>query len=310
MSLFSVAFLLPFIFWSGGPQSAPVLIRAGVRKIVAPADQLSAWRAQSAIDVSAADPAAYEKLAAPGTSFKSSVASATREPWVISNGWHYLRKPNGHFFYEAPEQSAALAAAEAFVFAGEAMIHTDDAGLPVLRSMLDFLAAVPHDQLKPVADVAFIDDGSATAAECLNLLIRRNIMAESTAAAASEPRLQVVLGSASYPKKDASNPAVFAQQVREHLSDEKRSLRIYGSNVVVGRLAAGGGKTRVFLINYGAGKYSIEGLRCRVLGHYSKAHLYDPELAAGQLSDPLFDTDATEFTIAKLKTLAVIDLTN
>lgn len=309
MSVIALALLLPSIFWTGGPQSAAELKRDGIEKIVVPSNMLTAWKGQSAIEVSAANPADFERLAAPGISFHSQVASATREPWVNSNGWHYLRQPSGHFLYDAPGQSAMLAAAEAFSFGGQALIQTDEAGLAGLARMLTFLAGIPDEKMRPVVNIDFVDDGSSVSAECMNLLIRRNLLVEARHSELQEQKLQlVVLGSADYPKKDAANPVVFAQQVREHLTDEKRSLRIYGSNVVIGRMASNGRKTRVFLLNYGAGKYSIEGLRVRVLGHHSQVRLLDPELLGNKLTDTLYSKDATEATIQRLKTFAIIDL--
>jgi hypothetical protein len=202
-----------------------------------------------------------------------------------------------------------LAAAEAFTFNGQAIIHTDQAGLIPLAHMLAFLATLPDTHFQPVVNVDFVDDGSGTSAECLNLLIRRNLLVEATHSAADQPRLRtVVLGSPAYPKKDAANPVVFAQLVRHNLTDDKRSLRIYGSSVVIGRLTSNGGKTRVLLLNYGTGKYSVDGLRVRVLGRFAHAHLLDPVLPANKLSDPLFAPDAAEFTLQKLKTFAIIQL--
>lgn len=306
---FFAAFLLPAIFWTGGPQTAPQLTATGVSSIVVAPDQLPAWKSQSSIAVSAQDPSGYEKLPAPGITFRSDVASATREPWVNSNGWRFLRKPDGRFFYDAPGPSAALAAAEAFTFKGDALIHTNAAGLQPLARMLKFLSTLPPGQYDPIVNIDFVDDGSPMSAECLNLLIRRNLLAEDTRSEQAQPHLQVVvLGSPAYPKKDAANPVVFAQQVRQHLTDQKRSLRIYGSSVVIGRLASDGQKTRVLLLNYGAGKYMVNGLRVRVLGHYTEAHLLDPDLSANKLADSLFNPDAAEFTLLNLKTFAVIEL--
>jgi hypothetical protein len=309
VTFLTVAFLVPSLFWDKGPQSAPELLRNGLTSVVASPTVAAEWRSQSAIRVSPADPAGFEKLPTPGISFRSDVASATREPWVNSDGWRFLRHPNGRFLYDAPGPAAELAAAEAFTFDGKAAIKTDAAGLRGLARILTFLAGIQDEQLRPVADIAFVDDGSAMAGECLNLLIRRNLLVQATHSPVATPKLlPVELGSADYPKKDASNPVVFAQQVRAHLSDAKRSLRIYGSDVVIGRLASNGAKTRVYLLNYGAEKYSVEGIRVRVLGHYSKAKLLDSADSGSKLIDTAFNPEAAEFTLPKLKTFAVVDL--
>jgi hypothetical protein len=309
VTLLSVALLVPSLFWDKGPQSAPELLRSGVTSIVASPEIAATWKNQPAVRVTAADPASFEKLPTPGISFRSDVASATREPWVDSDGWHYLRRPDGRFLYDVPGPTADLAAAEAFTFGGQAAIKTDGAGLPSLAKMLKFLAGIQDEQLRPVVNIAFVDDGSTRSAECLNLLIRRNLLVQASKSPVSTSTLlPVVLGSADYPTKDASNPVVFAQQVREHLTDGKRSLRIYGSDVVIGRLASNGGKTRVYLLNYGTGKYSVDGIRVRVLGRYSKAQVFDPESSSSKLIDTLFDSESAEFTLPKLKTFAVVDL--
>lgn len=306
--ILAIAFLLlPSVFWDKTPQSVIDLVRNGVKSIVVPPNLAAAWKAHSAVTVTAADVATFEKLPAPGISFRAEVASPTREPWVNSNGWHYLRQPNGRFFYDAPGGSAALAAAEAFTFGGETLIKTDDAGLPSLARMLNFLGGIEQEKMQPVADIAFVDDGSSLSAECMNLLIRRNLLVTTNSSASPGQAMRVVLGSPQYPRKDAANPVVFAQEVREHLTDEKRSLRIYGTDVVVGRLATDASKTRVFLLNYGSGKYSIEGIRVRVLGHYSKMQVFDSE-GNNKVTDTALGSDAAEFTLPKLKTFEIVDL--
>ena len=65
----------------------------------------------------------------PATRYESSMASASRAPWVESNGWRMLRDPKAKFYYDAPGSSSALAAAEAFMFGVNAAVHTDQAGL-------------------------------------------------------------------------------------------------------------------------------------------------------------------------------------
>ncbi len=308
MNLAAISALLPVLFWTQGPKSAPLLAHNNIVRIAVPAGQLSAWKQQTSIAVEGVDPDSYEKLPSPGVSFRSNVASATREPWVDSDGWHFLRKPEGHFIYNVPGPNAALAAAEAFTFSGDALIQTDDAGLPALAHMLEFLDGLPKENLHAVADIRFDDDGSPMASECLNLLIRRNLLVQVKQQPSAPYVLNVVLGSSDYPRKDAANPVVFAQEVRQHLTDSRRSLRLYGSNVVIGRLESNGARSRILLLNYGTGKYLIEGIRVRVLGHYAKATLVDSDNSNERPLDPLFTPEAAELTVQNLKTFAVIDL--
>ena len=88
-----------------------------------------------------ADTAQLSKAVTPRVTFRANEASATRAPWVDSNGWRYLRQPDGHFYCEAPgATAAALAAGEAFAYGVHVGIHTDDAGLAPLNKMLAFLS--------------------------------------------------------------------------------------------------------------------------------------------------------------------------
>ena len=65
------------------------------------------------------------------------------------------------------------------------------------------------------------------------------------------------------------NPSEAAHKIRSQLGDGNRSLRIYGSEVVVGRLTAGPRQAPRFLLNY-ANRPAL-GLRVRIKGAYSKA---------------------------------------
>ncbi len=93
--------------------------------------------------------------------------------------------------------------------------------------------------------------------------------------------------------------------VRRKLTDEKRLLRIYGSDVVIARLTGDSSHSRLHLLNSG-GK-TVEGLRVRLLGPYKSAKLSAPggDTAA---SDLVAAGDAVEFSIPALDTYAIIDL--
>jgi hypothetical protein len=120
--------------------------------------------------------------------------------------------------------------------------------------------------------------------------------------------LNVALGQQDYPRAEAGNPKLLAEKVRAHLGDEKRLLRIYGSEVVIGRLLGGRNAARLFLINYGAARSPVHGLRIRVLGNYQKLHAVQYGDAPCRLTDVLTEPDATEFTLPELGTFAIIDL--
>jgi hypothetical protein len=235
-------------------------------------------------------------------------ASASRSPWVDSNGWKFLRNPQGHFYYDAPGKPAALAAAEAYSYAAEALIRTDAEGLKPLAQMLDFLRGLSADPMPPVADVGFIDDGSPAAGEVMNLMARNNLLFRIVTAPDPKLKLNVRLGSKEYPIEDAKNPTIIERQVRSNLTDEKRSVRLYGSTVVVARLTASGARARLYLLNYTGATRNVDGLRVRVLGRYPKHQLADAGSPGAELMDYTVEADATEFTLRELKTYAVIDL--
>ena len=56
------------------------------------------------------------------------------------------------------------------------MIRTDAAGLKPLAEMLEFLRAISGETLPPVADIGYIDDGSAASGEVMNLMVRDNLL--------------------------------------------------------------------------------------------------------------------------------------
>jgi hypothetical protein len=99
-----------------------------------------------------------------------------------------------------------------------------------------------------------------------------------------------------------------AHEIRAQLTDERRSLRVYGSEVVVARLTVLPDGVRVHLLNYAGAQRKIDGLRVRVLGQYAKHRLAAAGSPQAELLDYSVGSDATEFTLPELKTYAVIDL--
>ena len=83
-------------------------------------------------------------------------------------------------------------------------------------------------------------------------------------------------------------------------------MRVYGSEVVIGRLTGNGRQIRLHLLNYGG--RDIEGLRIRLRGDYGKGEA----LVAGAGRVPLQDFavagGATEFSVPRIGAYAVIDL--
>jgi hypothetical protein len=142
----------------------------------------------------------------------------------------------------------------------------------------------------------------------MNLLVRNNLLFRPLRAPSANFKLTVQLGTKKYPLEQAKNPSMMTQIIRADLTDDKRSLRIYGTAVVVGRLETAPGRLRVHLINYDGVRRSVSGLRVRVLGQFTNHRL----AVAGSPDAALMDFDAqaggTEFTLPELKTYAVIDL--
>jgi len=307
MSLALWLALAQTLFWAHGPQTAPLLKQAGIERLAVPPELNEAWQGQE-LEVEAVDAAKAEKLPAPGVEYQINRASATKIPWVTAHGWRFLRSPEELFLYDAPGPGAALAAAEAFAYSGRALVQTDEAGLEPLGRMLDFLRQVEKPDLRAVADVAVVDDDSSEVGEVLNLLSRSNLLYHTVEQPDANAKLNVELGSPEYPRAQAAAPHELAAKVRENLTDDRRSLRIYGSQVVVGRLEGDGDRLRVHLLNYAGPRQVVPGLRVRVLGKYARQRLTAEGVDSQELLDVRVEDDATEFTVPEIQVYAIVDL--
>jgi hypothetical protein len=256
--------------------------------------------------LSGAELASREALPSPGITARAGLASPTRSPWIIANGWRVARHPEAKYRYDLPTGTAALAAAEAFAYGADALLKIDPADAASVAAMLTFVEGLPTSDLPPIADLAVIDDGSAVTGEVMNLLARRNLLFQVAHAPSPRFRLNIVIGSREYPVEDAADPSAFALKIRRLLTDEQRSLRIYGSEVVIGRLTGDGQRIRLHLINYGGRE--IEGLRVRVRGAYGAGDAYVAGSGQVPLADYVVADGATEFSLPRIGTYAVIDL--
>ncbi len=299
---------LPCVYWTGGIESRPALEAAGVKRICVAPDEVDAWRTAgfSVSPIAAADLTSRIALPVPGITARAGLASPTRSPWVVASGWRFARQPRASFVYDLPAGKAALAAAEAFAYGADAVLKIDPADLGSVGAMLRFLEGVPTSDLPAIADFAVEDDDSPVTGEVLNLLSRRNLLFQIVQAPSPQFRLNIAIGSAAYPSAEAADPSAFAQRIRRELTDEQRSLRVYGSEVVIGRLTGNGRQIRLHLLNYGG--RDIEGLRIRLRGDYGKGEA----LVAGAERVPLEDFvvagGATEFSVPRLGAYAVVDL--
>jgi hypothetical protein len=303
-----LAVLIPLLFWDGGVETAPALTKAGIQQIAVLPEHADQWRTQLAIEIKPFNPQGAVKLKPPETRHESSMASASRAPWVESNGWRMLRDSKANFYYDARGASGVLAAAEAFMFGANAAVHTDQAGFEPLCRMLVFLNALAEPRLEQLANIGYVDDGSRASAEVMNLFVRRNLLFKIVPQPDPSLDLTVQLGTANYSKKDAMNPGHFAELVRGDLTDEKRLLRIYGSNVVIGRLEGDANHVRVHLMNCDPKAEAPPGVRVRVKGVFAKhrAAIFGDDSAT--LEDFSADAAATEFTVPHLAVYAVVDL--
>jgi hypothetical protein len=254
-----------------------------------------------------ADVASREALPTPGVTARAGVASPTRSPWIVANGWRFTRSPGAKFRYELPAGKAMLAAAEVWAYGADALLKIDPADQAAVHAMLKSLAGVPPVDLPAIADFGVVDDGSAVTGEVMNLLARRNLLYQVVKTPSAQFRLNIAIGSREYPVAEAADPSAFALKIRRQLTDEQRALRIYGSEVVIARLTGDAGRIRLHLINYGGRE--IEGLQVRVRGAYGTGDAWTDGAGRVALQDHTVADGGTELTLPRLGTYAVIDLT-
>jgi hypothetical protein len=308
--LVSLSLVLPCVYWTQGIESRAKLEAAAIKRICVAPGQVDAWRAAgfSVSPMTEADLASREALLTPGVTARAGLASPTRSPWIVANGWRFTRHPETKYVYELPAGQAALAAAEAFAYGADAVLKIDPADLEngTVGRMLTFLEGLTAADLPPVADFAVVDDRSAITGEVMNLLARRNLLFQVVQAPSARFRINITMGGAGYPLEEAADPSAFALKIRRQLTDEQRSLRVYGSEVVICRLTGDARRIRLHLINYGGRE--IEGLRIRLRGAYRDGEAHIAGAGRLPLGDFLVAEGATEFSVPRITTYAVIDL--
>jgi len=299
MPLALLAVMAPALYWDRPVATADALRKDGIERLDVPAGREQAWQ-KLGFTASPFDRAHAVQAVAPKVEYHMDVASATRVPWVDANGWRFEREPGRPVFYDAPAGSAALAAAEAFAYGAEAAIRVAPEDLQPFAGMLRFLGEIGEPRLPARANIGVIDDGSDTMGEVLNLMARHNLLFRVIAAPDAKYDLTI------HKVQEGTDPYEFAMQVRRDLTDEKRLVRVYGSNVVLVRLTGDAARARVHLLNYG--QATVKGLRVRVLGSYGQGKLAAFKHAGAALEDYSVADGATEFTIPELDTYAVVDL--
>ena len=309
MKFLFVLLSLPLLYWPQGIETAPQIKQAGIEQFAVPPEKVDAWR-DAGFKIIALPRNEWEgrqRLLTPGIQRKYNVASPTRAPWVDANGWRFLREPAGQYLYDLGAGRAALAAAESFVYNADVVVKIEPSDLEAFGQMLAFLRSLPADELPPIADMTLIDTGSVATGEVMNLLLRRNLLFQLEKFPSSLHRINIKLGTRDYPEAEAADPSLFANKIRRQLGDENRSLRIYGSEVVVGRLLSDSTKVRLHLLNYGGRE--IDGLRVRLRGKFANGTAMVAGLGRVSLEEFLVAGGATEFTIPKMVSYAMIELT-
>jgi len=287
-----LAAALPGLFIDADP--SPAIKEAGIDCVSIPAARAAAWSGQCA---TAVDPSTLAKLPAPGVRYRMNEARASSAPWVDSNGARYSRGVSGKAIIAAGDGKAALAAAEAHAFGADVLVTAGPKDIAAFGAMRKFLATLPAGELPALANIGFLDDGGPDALENMNLLLRRNLLFRVVKSPDAKLDLTV--------KPKPGDPAAFAYEVRKNLTDNKRLLRLYGSEVVVARLTGDAGRRRVALLNYGP--RPVEGVRIRVLGTWPKVavHAFGEKVDA---ADVVTEAGATEFSLPRVTAYVVVEL--
>jgi hypothetical protein len=303
-----LAAALPSLYWPQPVGTAPAVKRAAVDRLCVPPEAVEAWRAAgfTAEPFGEKERAARVELQVPGVAGRAEMASATSRPWVYANGWRFLRHTAGRFRCDVPARQAPLAAAEALAYGADVVLAVEPGGLEGLGRMLAFARSVPAVDLPGAADVAVHDDDSELLEEVLNLMARGNLLFRVVRAPAADVPLNVRIGSTEFPREAAEDPRAFALAVRRRLTDERRSLRLYGSEAVLGRLLRDASRARLHLLNYGG--RPIEGLRVRLLGRWAQPEALVFGEGRRPVEDYAIEGGATEFSLATLGAYAVVDL--
>jgi hypothetical protein len=300
----------PYLYWPYGIETAEGLKGAGIEQISVPDDQTEAWRAAgfSIIPAGKLKLDQREKLLVPGIVRRANVASPTGRPWIDANGWRFLRKSVGKFYYELPPGKGALAAAEVFAYGGDAVLKIDRGDLEEVGKMLAFQRILPREVLPGVADIAVIDNGSPATGEVMNLLSRRNLLFRVVDVPSRQFPINIKLGTKEFPESAAADPSAFAQKIRRQLTDERRTLRIYGNEVVICRLTGDKSRLRLHLLNYSGRE--IEGMRVRLRGNYGVANVRAFGYGKIEPEEIVVAEGATEFTVTKMGTYGMVELHN
>ena len=259
-----------------------------------------------------ADTSAFQDVPAPSLRNvpNDGYAQVTVAPWVESNGWRFERGLTRARYAKLPRAVAPVAAAEAFAFGVDAILDADSADIDELGQVLRFLGAhaPPVPGWPALANIGVIDDGSPAMGEALNMLTRRNLLYRIVSRPDRRLALTVQPGSRDFPKSALANPSDFAARVREKLGDDRRLVRLYGTNTTIVRLTGDGRRTRLVLVSYSR-NHTQQDVRVRLLGRFDPQAFAPYGAPAGAaLADVEHVGDGTEFTVPFFSTIAIVDL--
>ena len=116
MTALLLALSLACVYWTQGVESRAMLEAAAITRICVAPERADSWRAAgfTTIALTEAELASRESLPSPGITPRAGLASPTRSPWIVANGWRFTRRPGTKYVYDVPAGKAALAAAEVF----------------------------------------------------------------------------------------------------------------------------------------------------------------------------------------------------
>jgi hypothetical protein len=309
VTLLAAVLALPCLYWLQGPETAPAVKAAWIAHVCVPAEAAPSWR-DSGLEVTAitiGELQAREMLPAPGLLAQPELASATRSPWITANGWRFIRTPGRKYLYELPAGTGVLGASEAIAYGADALLKIDAADLPAVGRLLADVASLPDANAPAAADIGVVDDNSDEMAELMNMLVRRNLLFRPVLPHAPQSfPLVVQLGARGYRGDEARDPSELALKIRRQLTDARRTIRIFGSEVVIARFTADEGRARLHLLNYGG--RSLEGLRVRLRGSYRIRQAWAAGFGSMEPTDVTVAGDGVEFSLPALGTYAVVDL--
>jgi hypothetical protein len=298
--------MLPGLLWTQGPESADALRKAGVTEIAVPVPNAPAW-AGAGIHIVPVDVEHATRVTEPSVDYKLGTSGATGTPWINSNLWLYLRKPDDVYVCDTvSRKNIPLALGESFAAGVKAYFAVKPEDLDAYVAFTGFLDRLGAQALATRANFAVIDDGSDQVGEVMNLLARRNLLFAPLKAPRPGFDVTIQLGRAPFSGNIADDPFLTAAEARSRLGDARRLVRLYGSDTTIVRLTGDGRRARLHLLHYG--DYSVEGLRVRVLGRYRRISVSAPTGGALSADDRADDAGAVEFTLPALANYMVIDL--